>query len=241
MNNLPVLLSGELQRMQRYNILTGSFVVALFWVGALHFLEATAVTSLLAVLLLMDAVTMPILLVGVAMFFERQEGALKSMLVAPISKAEYILAKVLTIALSSVMTLALLYLYVRFYRGVSINVLFLGAVVVIVSAFHSLVGFLATYTSRDFTSLLMRVMVYFFVLGIPILLEQVGLIASPLFSNILYLLPTKAAMELFNGAMDGSNLGQVLYGLGYFATVGLLLYRLALRKFEGFAEKESGV
>ena len=59
MTNLPILLRGEIQRMKKYNILIGGFVVALLWVAALHFLETGFVEGLFTTLLFVDVVSMP--------------------------------------------------------------------------------------------------------------------------------------------------------------------------------------
>lgn len=39
MTKLPVLLQGDVDRMKKYNILAGGFIVALLWVATMHFLD----------------------------------------------------------------------------------------------------------------------------------------------------------------------------------------------------------
>ncbi len=241
MTSLGVLVQGELQRMQRYHILTGGFVVALIWVLALYLMDAAMLRTMFTTVLYLDAVSMPMLLVGVSLYFERQEGSLKSMLVAPIARSTYVTSKLLVLILSGIITLAVLYIYGRFFRGLDVHLLGLIVTVVLCAAFHTLLGFLATYRSKDFTSLLMNVMAYMLLLGIPVILEFMGLFNHRFLTALLYALPTKAVMVMLSSSVNNSFNWEFVYGLLYFLAVGALLFRQVLSGFAPFAEKEGGV
>ncbi|SHJ98333.1 ABC-2 family transporter protein [Anaerobranca californiensis DSM 14826] len=93
MTNFPYLLIGEIKRMQKYHIIGASILVALIWVAVLHFTGIENVDTIFPLLLFIDGTLMSMLMVGVTMFFEKGEGTLKTLLITPISKYEYILSK----------------------------------------------------------------------------------------------------------------------------------------------------
>ena len=241
MNNLPILVQGELQRMRRYHILTGSFAVALIWVGALMLVDSSMLLAMFTTLLYVDTVAMPILLVGVSLLFERQEGALKAILVAPVSHASYITAKILVLMISGLMTLLVLGLYMSVLRAEAVHWAPLILTIILTAGFHTLLGFLAVYHSRDFTSLLMKIMAYMLIFLLPVLLSQWNLLTQPFLTGLLYVLPTQASYSAVYHAVNGSFNGSYMYGVLYLIGVGTLLFWLVQRGFGSFAEKESGV
>lgn len=241
MSNFKTLLLGDLQRMRRYNIFTASIVISLLWIGMLHFTTIQDIGTVLPLLLFVDATSMAILLIGVTIFFEKQEGTLKTLLVAPISKGEYILAKTFANVISNIKSLLILYIYARIFKEINVNILGLIGAVILVSFLHSMIGFLLTYYSKDFTGLLMGMMKYAFVLMIPAVLEQVGIIKSELISNLIYILPTKASMLLLQASVGGVETWEIYFSTLYIVVLSGLLLTLVLRKFNDFAVKESGV
>lgn len=241
MNNFFVLLAGELQRLKKYNILAASMMVSVIWIGLLHFLEIRDVSKLLPLMLYVDATAMSMLLVGVTMFFEKQEGTLRSLLVSPINKAEYILAKTCANIVSNIETLALLYVYARIFKEIHVNILGLLGALILIAFFHSLVGFYMTYYSKGFTDLLVAMVKYTLVLMVPVLLEQLGLIRSELFSKLLYVIPTKASMTLMQASTGGVAVWEVVVSVLYMTIGSALLYYFVAKKFDEFAIKESGV
>lgn len=241
MSNFLVLFTGELLRMKKYHILGASFFIALIWIGVLHLTEIENVTNIFPLLLFLDATSMSILLIGVTMFFEKQEGSMKSLLVSPIHKVEYILAKTGANIASNLITLALLFSYAKLFKNLEVNILFLVAAVIFISFFHSLLGFLLTYYSKDFTQLLMGMMKYSFVFVIPVLLEQIGVIKSEIFSKLLYAIPTKASMILLNASVAEVQMWEILLSIFYLVVISIGVFTVVLKKHDEFALKESGV
>lgn len=241
MGNVAILLAGELQRMRRYKILTGGFTVSLLWVAALHFLQTEHVESLFTLLLFVDIASMPAILVGVGLFYEKDEGSLRAMLVTPIKYGEYIFTKVVATVFSSLLTLVILYGYAHFVRGVEANVLWLLIAVILGSGFHTLLGLLLAYGSRDFTGMLMRFMVYFLLAMLPTLLEHVGVITNVIWRIVLYLSPPRAVAMLLQAAVTEVALGDVIYSIFFLVVGGGILYRVALTGFASFAQKQGGV
>ncbi|MTI49284.1 ABC transporter permease [Sporosalibacterium faouarense] len=241
MNNFLVLLTGEIQRMKKYNILGASLLVSIIWIGVLHFTEIENVSNIFPLLIFLDATSMSMLLVGVSMFFEKQEGTLKSLLISPINKNEYILAKVFSNVVSNIITLGILYAYARIFKEIDINVLGIFSAVILIGFFHSLIGFILTYYSKDFTGLLMGMLKYSFVFMIPVLLQEVGIIKSELIGKILYIIPSKSAMVLLKSSAGGIDIWSILLSTAYMILGSVVIYYFVSKKFDKFAVKESGV
>ena len=241
MNNVFVLIGGEIQRMKKYNILGASVFVALIWIGVLYFTEAEDINYLFPYLVFFDAVSMAMLMVGVTMFFEKQEGTFKTLLVSPINKSEYILSKVFANIISNILTLLLLYLYARIFKQIDLNILGLLGAVILVAFFHSLLGVILTYYSKDFTDLLMKMVIYSLILMFPVILEQVGIISGQLIDKLLYAIPTKASMSLFLASTGLVETWEIYLSTAYMVTACVIMYIIVSKKFDEFAVKGSGV
>lgn len=236
-----VLLLGELKRVVEYKIAAASTVVALIWIGVIYLTEAPDLTFIFPLLLFLDSTSMAILMVGVTIFFEKQEGSLRAILVTPISKTDYLLTKILVTILASVLTLILLYIYTLIFKPVNLNIFALLGAVILVALFHSLVGFILSYYSKDFTSLLMNMFTYMLVFMVPTMLEHVNLLGHDLIVKLLYLAPTKAAIILLYASTGTISSSDLLYALLYLAIGSALLFIYTLKLFDSFAAREGGV
>ena len=96
-NRLLVLVKGELQRLNKYNMTSISVLVAIIWGVILFFVNSTILEHLLPLVLMMDATMMAIMYVGSVMFFEKSESTISTMLVTPVSNKELLLSKLITL------------------------------------------------------------------------------------------------------------------------------------------------
>lgn len=241
MNNFLVLLVGEIQRMKKYNILAASLLMSLIWIGVMHFTGVRDVSKIFPLFIFLDVTSMSMLLIGVTMFFEKQEGIIKTLLVSPISKVEYILAKTFANSITNIETLIILYVYAKLFKEINVNMIGLFSAVILISFFHSLIGFLFTYYSKDFTRLLMWMITYGFVFMVPVLFDQVGMIKNEGIKKLFYAIPTKASLLLLNASVGGIKPWEVYLSSFYLVTISIILYFVVLKKFDEFAIKESGV
>jgi fluoroquinolone transport system permease protein len=236
-----VLFIGELQRMKKYNIFAASFVLSLIWIGVLQFTEIKDVSGIFPLLIFIDVTSMAMLMIGVTMFFEKQEGVMKTLLVSPISKGEYIIGKTVANILSNIITLMILYFYAKLFKEIYVNIILLFGFVILIAFFHSMIGFILTYYSKDFTELLIGMIKYSFILMIPVLLEQVGLIKNELIKKLFYMLPTKASLLLLQSCVGRIKNWEIVFSTLYLIIISILLYFFVHKKFDEFAIKESGV
>ena len=240
MYNFRTLLAGELQRMLKYHILTASVLVAFFWIGALHLLETGDISYFFSLIVFFDVVSMSIVMVGVTIFFEKQEGVLQSIFVSPISKDEFISAKTTGNLLQNLITILIVYFYALLFQNININLAGLLGAILLIGLFHSLVGFLIIYYCRDFTELLVNMAAYFLIFTIPIILEFMGVLGT-LATNLLYLLPTKASAVLMEGVIGQAQTRELMLSVFYLIIGSLILGYFVRRKFKIFAARESGV
>jgi len=241
MNNFKTLFAGELQRMKKYHILTASILVAFFWIGAIHLLEIGDISFLFAMVVYFDVVSMSIVMIGVTIFFEKQEGVLKTLFVSPINKSEFILAKILGNLVSNFITILIVYLYAIIFLEISISTIGLIGAVFLIGLFHSFIGFLIIYRSDDFTEMLIGMVMYFLIFMIPIILELFGVIESEIFSNLLFIIPTKTSAVLMEGILGTAKLWELMVSIIYLIAGSIILGYFVFKQFKNFAARESGV
>ena len=236
-----VLFLGEMQRMQKYHILTASILVSFFWIGMLHLIEVPDITAFFIILVFFDIVSMAIVMIGVTIFFEKQEGVLKSLFVSPINRLEFISSKTIANLVSNIITIAIVYLYAWIVQDVNINLAGLFFAIILIGTFHSLIGFLIVYRSNDFTEMLIGMMKYFIVFMLPVAFEEFGLITSEIYSNLLFLLPTRASSILITATTGGLETGEVVLSAIYLLIGTLVLAYFVNKGFRKFVIRESGV
>lgn len=242
MSNYLTLTFGELIRMKKYQVLPATVFIALLWMGFIYLVDSLYIHQLFSMLIYVDVTTMAILLVGVTMFFEKQEGTFRSFLVSPITKSEYLLAKGTSNCFANFVTLFLLFGFTYWLKDVKLNLLAFILAVAIIGFFHTILGVILSYYAKDFTSLIMRMMVYAFVFVLPVLFEQLGFIKNDFVAKLLYLLPTKSSMTLLNNAAAVPTEAWELYlSISYLIIATIVLFFVALKKFVQFAEKEGGL
>lgn len=240
MSKFFALVKGELLRLKRYNLLAASLFVSIMWVGLLHFLDIENVTKLIPQLIFIDVTTMAMLLVGVTFIYERDEATIRSILVSPISKSEYLLTKMISNIIPSILSLTIMYIYSKLFKIVEINYFILLGAVILVAFFHSLIGFLLTYYSKDFTDLVMTIMKVFLVFLLPVILVEFNIVTSEIFRKAVYVLPTKSSLMILMGAAGEAKSWEIIVSLIYLILGSVVLFYLVWKKFDAYALKESG-
>lgn len=240
MNKFRVLFWGEVIRLGRYNLFAASIFVSAIWVGILHFLNVEDVTTIVPQLIFLDVTTMATLLVGVSLIYERDEDTLRTLMVTPISKNQYLLGKVLANIVPSILSLTVMYAYSKLFKTIQINYLLLLGAVVLVSFFHSLIGMLLTYFSKSFTDLLMIIIAIFIIFLLPVILVEFDIITNEIFTKGIYILPTKAALMVIMGTTGIIDTWEIIISIVYLIASSLVLYYLVYRYFNLYALRERG-
>ena len=240
MNRFLKLLKGDQSRMKRYGITYASLAASVLWIVMIQLLNVDSIDTYFPLFIFIDATMMSFLLVGVAMMFEKQESALKTMLVTPISKHHYLASKIATTVISSLISLVLLGAYGILFKCLSINYLGITGGVVLATIVFSCIGILFTYRSKDFTILLMWLMAFFFVLALPTILQMFHIITVDWFKYVQYINPTYAVLTVLNASVTAVDKTDLVICLCYLFLLAVVLYYFVSRKFDQYSMKELG-
>jgi fluoroquinolone transport system permease protein len=244
MNKLLVLIQGEFQRFTKYHVTTISFLVAAMWFLLLYFIDDQDLFStLLPFVIVIDSTMMSMIFIGSVMFFEKSESTISTLLVTPVSSKHLILSKTIANTIHSTLSALLIVLVFFFVKQVEIQFVYVLIALVVGISFHSLLGFAFSYHSKDFTSMLVNVMIYFFIFGLPSVLRMLNIFfTADIFEYVFMLSPTEAAMQLIKVAFGAEANFQYLFSMFYMIIGGVLLYIFyVLPKFKSYAIKQSGV
>lgn len=241
MARLGLLVKGELDRLKKYNLFTATTVVLLLWVGLAWLLDAEEITAFVPLILLMDSTMMTIALVGATLFYEKKEHTVNSIMVTPVREHEYIFAKVIVSVINSLITVVALSAAVYFIKGVTFNFLMVTAAIIVVTAFHSLLGIWFSYFSKNFTSLLVNFMLYVLVLVLPTVLAALDVIGEKA-ARFLIILPPDASNTILRAGFQDIELWKVLFGFAYLLVLSAALYTFVVKpKLNEYAMRETGV
>ncbi|TNF07257.1 MAG: ABC transporter permease [Bacillota bacterium] len=244
MNRLLILIKGELQRLNKYHVTTVSFIVAVIWFLLLFFIDdADLLAQMLPFVIVIDATMMSIIFIGAIMFFEKTEQTFSTMLVTPVSNQELILSKAIANTIHTVLSSFLIILVFYFVKDVDVN--WIGVIIALIISvmFHSLLGFVFSFHGKDFTTMLVNVMLYSFLFTIPSALNFFNIIfKGQIWEYILLISPTQAAIKLIEVGFGGPLSWKYWISLGVLVIGGILGYIYYIKpNFKKYAVKQSGV
>jgi len=244
MSRLMILIKGELQRLNKYHVTTVSFIVAILWFLLLFFIDDLDILKMmLPFVIMIDATMMSIIFIGAVMFFEKTESTFSTMLVTPVTNKELILSKAIANTIHNLFSSILIILVFFFVKGIDVNWFFIVIALTLSIFFHSLLGFVFSFHSKDFTSMLVNVMIYTFLFTIPSALNFFGFIfKGEVWEHILLIAPTQSAIKLIEVGFGApielkTVIGFFLLLLG--SVIGFIYY--VLPKFKEYAVRQSGV
>ena len=246
-NRLWALVKGELVRLNKYNVTAISILVAIIWGLVLYFVDSAALASMLPFILMLDATMMSIMYIGSVMFFEKSESTISSMLVTPSTNSELVLSKVIANTIHNMFSSALIIIVFYFIKDIQINwfLIFLG--IFSATAFHTIAGLYLAYFQKNFTGMLVNIMLIAFALMVPTALYEFNVLTADFWEYLLLVNPVQAAAEVIGGGFKGYFVEGVFawkyyLSLAYMLIGGVLVYIfLVLPKFHDYAIKQSGV
>lgn len=244
MSKLGILIKGELSRLTKYHVTTVSILVAIVWFFILFFIDDKDIMNqLLPMLLIIDGTMMSIIFIGAVMFFEKTESTFSTMLVTPVSNSELILSKAIANTLHSMFSSLLVVVVFFFIKGVDIQWHILIPGLALSVFMHSLLGFVFSFHSKDFTTLLVNVMIYSFVITIPVMLYYFGLILqADIWDILLLIVPAHASITIIEAGFGSVFDYKVIIAAVILASYAYLGYRFYVKpKFKEYAVKQSGV
>ncbi len=242
-NRLAVLVKGELSRLNKYNVFSISILIAIIWGVLLFLLEEDVLGSLLPFILVMDCTMMSLMFIGSVMYFEKSESTISTMLVTPASNSELVLSKVLANTVHNAFSASLIITVFIIFKDVDVNIplVFLG--IISATTFFTIAGLCLAYFQKDFTGMLVNIMILAFLFFIPTALYMFGVLKADWWEYVLLINPVQAAQEVVGGAFGNYTFTyKYFFSLGYMIFGAGLLYRFfAIPKFQDYAVKQSGV
>lgn len=243
LKRLFALVKGELSRLNKYGVTSISVLIAIIWGVILYFVEGDAFAVMLPFVLLLDATVMSIMYIGSVMFFEKTESTISSLLVTPSTSNELVLSKVLANTVHNILSSALIIIAFVIFKDVELNYILIIIGILSSTAFFTIAGLYLAYFQKNFTGMLVNIMVISFVLLVPTALYELGVLTGEIWEYILLINPMQSAAELINGGFVGYEFSWVYYlGLVYIIIGSYVIYKLlVIPKFHDYAIKQSGV
>jgi fluoroquinolone transport system permease protein len=239
--NLTTLIRGEFSRLNKYGLFKANLVILLVWIFLVWFMESEALLRFIPLIFLMDSVMMTILLVGATLFYEKKEHTINSLMVTPVTENEYLMSKIITNVLNSLLTVFIISLAVYLLKGVTYKYWLVIPAVTLVSVVHTLIGIRLSYSAKDFTSLLINYMAYVFIFFLPSLFAQLNLVDQAV-ARFFILLPPEASGLLITSGFTVTEPWKIVFSSLYLALLSILLFRFVVKpQFIAYVMKETGV
>lgn len=236
MKNWLRLFLGEFQRYVRYNLLTASLLVVIIYGAMFYFLDEGFVNNLLPVFLFFELFMMPMLFLGVELYYEKNEGTLKTMLVSPVNKYQILGAKYSVAIVAALISFSLLVLFGYLIYQITPNVVALLISALITLIFTISTGLLLAYNSLDFSRLFVNYIVLVLGLYLPVIVYQFNFYRADWFRVVVDYLPPQSINQMLAFAYSKVELADVWFNFIYIGILGLILSAIAVKLFDKFAE-----
>jgi fluoroquinolone transport system permease protein len=236
------LAIGDSQRFRKYHLLTANLVLLTIWILATLAMDKQQLTQFLPFVFLMDSTVMTMVLIGTAIFYEKQEHTINAILTSPVSQTEYLSAKVTTGVVNSLASLAFVTITIWLVKGVTFNHwAYLLPAIIAMAGFHAMLGIALTYGAKNFTAIMLRSVVYMFLIWLPAAFTLFGLIPDTVVWYLLILPPVSGARLLTAGVSTVAD-GELLFGYLYLVALCAVLYVGVVKpSFQRYVVREIGV
>jgi len=232
MSNIKSMLKWEFILLYRYKIIHISILSVV-----LYFIITQAIPDMNnkvfhTLLLFFDPAIIGIMFVGALVLFEKSENVLQALVITPMKTEEYLLSKIISLTILSIISATIFITLLNVFGGVNITlegVLYLIISIILTSIMLILLGFILVSRVKSINEYLMGFAVTFLGLTFFPMLHL-----SHLYENtIFYLWPTQASFILFKGVFSTAGLQswEIAYGIGYQVLWIVVLFYLAKKAF----------
>jgi fluoroquinolone transport system permease protein len=209
-----------------------AFVAAVFII-ALRRLTGVDWAELWPVILLENLVVNAFYFMAGLVLLEKGEGTIEAQVVTPLRTGEYLLSKVLSLGILSLLESIVIVVAVT---GPAFNWLLLVAGILLLIAFYGIYGFLVVSRYDSITDFILPSAVWVTWFSLPLLYYF-----DVWRSWLMFLHPLQAPLVLMQAAFETLPAWQVVYGLAYSVLWVAIAYRLATRSFHRFVISKQGV
>lgn len=222
----------DLRLQLRHHVITIAVLVWLSYVALFQFISGLPRDELTILLLFSDPTVFGFLFVGVLVMFERIANTLEAVAVSPLSPAQYLWSKALSLTLIALFGGVVMALG---SHALQFSVPPLCVALGLSSVFFIFLGFAAVVRVRTVNAYLLVVPVFLLPLISP-LLGYTGIVESRLF----YLVPTQATLVLFERSFQDRPWWEWIYAVAYLIVCIAVAFRWARRSFEAYIEGAAG-
>jgi ABC-2 type transport system permease protein len=180
---------------------------------------------------------MPMLFLGVEFYYEKQEGTLKTMLAAPVSKYQILGSKYLMSISAALISFTLLVLIAYFMFQITPNIIELLTTALISLVFSVATGILLSYVSLDFSKLFVNYIVLVLAMYLPVVVYQFNFYRAEWFKILIDLLPPQSINLMLEWSYGRIVLEDIYLNIIYILGLGIGLSIIAIRSFDKFAAK----
>lgn len=231
--NLLRILKGEFQRAIRYKVLIIGVAVSLLWLVIIFLMRKNIaeIESFIPLMIFTDASIMSVMLIGASIYFEKQEGSVRSLLVAPVNVWQLLIAKVTNSVIISLISALIVGLGTIFITSVSVNIPLLIIYVIITVCAHAAIGLALAMVSKDFNAMMVNFMVFTFIFIIPPILIMFGIIPQK-YDMLVLISPSQGANILLSSAIGGVNYEwyKIAISITYLVAITVFIMRFFIYK-----------
>ena len=207
MNRLLKCIIGDIFLQYKYGIYLIYSVITILYIIILNQIPDHLTNTIIPFILLTDPSLLGIFFIGGLVLFEKGEGTLEYLVVSPLSIKEYLLSKMISLTIISVIASGTIVVF-SYKHNLNKITLILG--IVLTSLLFVLIGFIAVVRFNTVNKYLLASIIYMTVLFSPFI-DYFGLYKSWVF----YLIPTKASIILIFGAFEKIEIWEGLYSILY--------------------------
>jgi len=229
MSNLKNMLKWEFTLLSRYKIIHISILSMILYYIITQAVPDMNKTIFHTMLLFFDPAIIGIMFIGALVLFEKSENVLQALVVTPMKVDDYLLSKILSLTILSIISAAIFVILLNIFSGIDFNITYLIISIILTSVMLILLGFILVSRVNSINEYLLAMIVAFLGLLFPPMLQL-----SRLYENVIfYLWPTQASFTLFTGVFNaaGLELWEIAYGIVYQIVWIALLFFLAKKAF----------
>lgn len=214
-------LKNDFRFQFRYGFYYAYLFVTLLYIIVLNFLPSSIASYISVLIIFTDPSALGSFFIGAIFLFEKQQNTIEGLLVTPLRLKEYILSKVISLSVISLITS----LFIAFSLNINIHYTNLTVGVILSSIFFTLLGFNIVVLSKSVNDYFMKSLITI-VFMFPIL-DYINVYFTPLF----YLLPTHASLILLEGMLKTLSMTDYLYAVGVLIGWSILAYYSLINLF----------
>lgn len=199
-------------------------LITIIYLILLSFLPKDVLSVALPLVVFSDPSVLGLFFIGGIIMLEKVQGVLSVLVVSPLRTIEYILSKVISLALVSVLAA---FAITGFSQYETVNWLLLFFATILTSGIFTLCGIMVTAGCNTVNQYMLKVIPYMLLFVLPCF----SLIGFP-YSWLFTIIPSVAALRLMLGAYMGVPLYEAIGLVIYLVGMNYLLLRWTIRVFE---------